>query len=213
MNSYVVVRAEENPPKFIIVGAGAAGISMAAKLLENGYNDIVILEALDRIGGRVNTVPFGKNYVDLGAEWCEGQGGNVVLEMVKEYFEFGDTGIRNENSICYNSNGHLIEQNKYAKLFNLSESITSDYENMAQFNKSFGEFFEVNYQKGLENKEFDDVDKELSDQTVNLFERGTNSLYASESWFDVSAKLAAYAPPRNKMLVKIRSFHFKISVF
>lgn len=46
--------------KTIIVGAGAAGIAAASKLLQKGMNDFVILEANNRIGGRVHTVNFGK---------------------------------------------------------------------------------------------------------------------------------------------------------
>lgn len=46
--------------KTIIVGAGAAGIAAASKLLQKGMKDFVILEANDRIGGRVHTLNFGK---------------------------------------------------------------------------------------------------------------------------------------------------------
>jgi monoamine oxidase len=46
--------------KIVIVGAGAAGIAAASKLLKNGLNDFVILEANNRIGGRIHTVNFGK---------------------------------------------------------------------------------------------------------------------------------------------------------
>lgn len=54
--------------KVIIVGAGASGIAAATKLLSNGFNNVTILEASTRIGGRINTVPFGANVVDMGAE-------------------------------------------------------------------------------------------------------------------------------------------------
>ena len=40
----------------VIIGAGAAGIAAATRLYENGIRDIIILEAENRIGGRVNTV-------------------------------------------------------------------------------------------------------------------------------------------------------------
>jgi monoamine oxidase len=43
----------------IIVGAGASGIAAATALMENGVDNIVILEAENRTGGRINTVPFG----------------------------------------------------------------------------------------------------------------------------------------------------------
>ena len=46
--------------KIVIVGAGAAGIAAASRLLQKGENDFIILEANDRIGGRINTKAFGK---------------------------------------------------------------------------------------------------------------------------------------------------------
>lgn len=55
--------------KIVIIGAGASGIAAATKLIENGFKNLVILEAEHRIGGRIHTVPFGKNVVDNGAQW------------------------------------------------------------------------------------------------------------------------------------------------
>lgn len=188
----IVIDAEEKLPKFVIVGAGAAGISAAAKLLENGFKDILILEAQDRIGGRVNTVPFGKGNIDLGAQWCQGEVGNVVYELVKDDFEFGDTAFSHEKSLFYGSDGNSVDLNKCTKLMSLSESVMSDYENMAKFNKSLGEFFKANFEIGLQNKEFEDVDKKLADQIADLSHRGANTLYASESWLDISANLNAH---------------------
>ena len=39
-----------------IIGAGIAGCTAARTLIENGVNDVIILEATDRIGGRVRTI-------------------------------------------------------------------------------------------------------------------------------------------------------------
>lgn len=44
---------------YLIVGAGASGIAAASMLMQYGVHSIVILEAENRIGGRINTVPFG----------------------------------------------------------------------------------------------------------------------------------------------------------
>lgn len=55
--------------KIIVIGAGASGVAAATKLLSNGFKNITILEAENRIGGRVNTVPFAANVVDLGGQW------------------------------------------------------------------------------------------------------------------------------------------------
>lgn len=48
------------PYQAVIVGAGPAGIAATARLLSRGVEKILLLEAEDRIGGRIHTVPFGK---------------------------------------------------------------------------------------------------------------------------------------------------------
>lgn len=49
----------------IIIGAGVSGIAAATKLLKNNFNNFIILEAESRIGGRIQTLPFGGNYYEL----------------------------------------------------------------------------------------------------------------------------------------------------
>lgn len=71
--------------KIVIIGGGAAGIAALSKLLETGFKNVVLLEAEDRIGGRIHTVPFASNVVDLGAQWCHGEKGNIVYEMVRKH--------------------------------------------------------------------------------------------------------------------------------
>lgn len=53
----------------IIIGAGASGVAAATKLVANGFKHVQILEAENRIGGRINTIPFAANVVDMGAQW------------------------------------------------------------------------------------------------------------------------------------------------
>jgi len=52
--------------KFIIIGAGPAGLAAAYELLKKGEKDITLLEAGDKIGGGARTVGFDGNYVDIG---------------------------------------------------------------------------------------------------------------------------------------------------
>ena len=51
----------------IIVGAGSAGLYAAKTLIEDGY-DVLIIEATDRIGGRVYSEWLGTTRIELGAE-------------------------------------------------------------------------------------------------------------------------------------------------
>lgn len=71
--------------KIVIIGGGVAGISALSKLLENGYKNVILLEAENRIGGRVHTVDFGNSVVELGAQWCHGEKDNSVYEMVNKF--------------------------------------------------------------------------------------------------------------------------------
>lgn len=71
----------------------------------------------------MHSVPFGKGNVDLGAQWCHGQVGNVVYDLVHKDFEFGDTSFTHEKSNFYRSNGLLMDQEKCSRLMVLSETI------------------------------------------------------------------------------------------
>ncbi|XP_052191644.1 polyamine oxidase 1 isoform X2 [Diospyros lotus] len=71
----------------VIVGAGISGISAAKVLVENGVEDIVILEASERIGGRMRKEQFGGVSVEVGAGWIVGVGGkesNPVWQLASE---------------------------------------------------------------------------------------------------------------------------------
>ena len=50
------------------MGLGSAGVTAASDLSRAGKR-VLALEAEDRIGGRVKTVPFGDGVLELGGEW------------------------------------------------------------------------------------------------------------------------------------------------
>ena len=58
--------------KVAIVGAGIAGLSAAHHLVIHGIKDIVILEARDRVGGRIHTITHDGKPLELGAQWIHG---------------------------------------------------------------------------------------------------------------------------------------------
>ncbi len=64
------------PPKdpVLVIGAGVAGLSAAARLRRAGL-PVVVLEARDRVGGRVHaSTTFAAHPIDLGAELMHGRG-------------------------------------------------------------------------------------------------------------------------------------------
>jgi N1-acetylpolyamine oxidase len=62
----------------IIIGAGMSGLACAAKLSEHpSYQNgkrLLVLEARDRIGGRIGSVHVNGNRLDTGANWIHGVG-------------------------------------------------------------------------------------------------------------------------------------------
>lgn len=72
---------KKKEPCIIIVGAGVAGLAAASRLISNGFKDVKILEAENRLGGRVHSVSLGDSVVDLGAHWVHGEIGNVVYNL------------------------------------------------------------------------------------------------------------------------------------
>ena len=54
--------------RVIVVGAGFAGLAAASDLVSGGA-EVSVLEARDRVGGRVWSVPFGGSVVERGAEF------------------------------------------------------------------------------------------------------------------------------------------------
>ena len=64
---------------------GALGVAAAGELRANGFDDVVVLEARDRIGGRVWTDTIGDGFpIDLGASWIQGIDGNPIAAIATE---------------------------------------------------------------------------------------------------------------------------------
>jgi monoamine oxidase len=68
----------------IVVGAGVAGLT-AARLLNRAGQRVIVLEARDRVGGRVWTVRAGGAATDLGASWIHGIDDNPVAEAARAF--------------------------------------------------------------------------------------------------------------------------------
>lgn len=63
-----------------MVGAGVAGLTAANALMHAG-EDVVVLEARDRIGGRLHTVDLGGSAIDLGGAWIHTPDGNPMSAL------------------------------------------------------------------------------------------------------------------------------------
>jgi predicted NAD/FAD-binding protein len=82
-------QAQSKPPaakkeRILVIGAGIAGLAAAATLQDQGFA-VTILEARDRLGGRLWTDRSWPGVsLDLGASWIHGVTGNPMSRLAIE---------------------------------------------------------------------------------------------------------------------------------
>ncbi len=77
-----------SPVKYtvVVIGAGMSGLSAANRLHEEGVKDLLVLEARDRLGGRVFSALKGGKVLEMGAEWIHGATReHSVYALAEEY--------------------------------------------------------------------------------------------------------------------------------
>ncbi|KAJ8126897.1 hypothetical protein O1611_g6738 [Lasiodiplodia mahajangana] len=73
----------KSKPRVGIIGAGLAGLRCSEVLVSRGI-DTTILEARDRIGGRVHQEDLVGRLVDMGPSWVHGANDNPIIGRAKE---------------------------------------------------------------------------------------------------------------------------------
>jgi polyamine oxidase len=79
----VPVGAAEPVERVVVVGAGIAGLTVANALAHGGV-ECVVVEARDRIGGRLHTVDLAGSPVDLGGSWIHTPVGNPMRAFAQQ---------------------------------------------------------------------------------------------------------------------------------
>ncbi|BES93562.1 Lysine-specific histone demethylase [Nesidiocoris tenuis] len=124
--------------RVIVIGAGIAGLAAAQQMQQFGM-DVVILEARDRVGGRIATFRKGNYVADLGAMVVTGLGGNPVNVLSKQItMELQKIG---QKCPLYDSSGGNIPKEKdemVEREFNRLLEATSYLSHMCDFNYMHG---------------------------------------------------------------------------
>lgn len=113
----------------IVIGGGIAGLTAARELQTKFNYNVIVLEARDRIGGRIHSdsYTFGSTHtttIDLGAAWIHGYSQeNPLYQIVKEcnakIFHTDD-----DNVIFYNGNsGEIINEKEVDKAHALFDTL------------------------------------------------------------------------------------------
>lgn len=139
-----------NAKKIIVIGAGMSGLVAAYELVRAGH-DVTILEARDRIGGRVLTIrsPFSNNhFAEGGAARIKpshnltlGYANHFNLSLDPFYATSGDyVNISNGNREIISNNTYLntsygsILRNEYLKIRGGSDLLPRSFSNSSTLN-------------------------------------------------------------------------------
>uniref|UniRef100_A0A182K325 Amine oxidase domain-containing protein n=1 Tax=Anopheles christyi TaxID=43041 RepID=A0A182K325_9DIPT len=181
-----LVNGAENP-RIIIVGAGAAGIAAASRLYQRGFRNITILEASQRFGGRIRTTPFGSGIVELGAQWCHGEVGNVVYQLASVYPTLLKSSIiADEDAVLIRSSGAPVPEAVADRLQTMAEGIIES-EQRDSFAGSLGDFFTQKYWETLATAAYKDISRDLAEQFLVYYHNYERGYTAYDSWFEVAA--------------------------
>lgn len=105
----------------MIIGAGIAGLS-AAKILKNKGLSVLVLEARERIGGRIWTDTSLGFPVDLGASWIHGINKNPIKQLADQ-FHIKTVPTNYNASHVYHSNGKLLSDSEERQLYKRYDEI------------------------------------------------------------------------------------------
>jgi len=72
-----------NGKTVIVIGAGISGLAAAKKLKDKGFN-VIVIEAQEKIGGRIRTDRSLGMAFDEGASWIHGSKGNPITNLVSQ---------------------------------------------------------------------------------------------------------------------------------
>lgn len=175
--------------RIIVIGAGPSGIAAATRLLEAGFTNVVILEAENRIGGRIYTVPFADNVVDLGAQWCHGEKNNVIYEMVQNLNMLERTEDYYNDYKCVRSNGEVVDSDLADKLKRIAfNSIPERQTELVGYEGSLGAYITEKYWQEVEKLKIPVNQINVVKEFLENFKQFECSVEASDTLFEVSGK-------------------------
>ncbi|XP_034110936.2 spermine oxidase-like [Drosophila albomicans] len=179
-----VLKSKETA-RIVIIGSGPSGIAAATRLIEQGFKNVRILEAENRIGGRINSIEYADSIVDLGAQWCHGETGNVVYERMKDLNVLQKTGDIADVVRFVRSDKANLSEETVNKLMKIALGSLPG-ENVPAFNGSLGDYVTKKYWEEVDKLE--NVDRALASELLQNFLNFECSVEGSDHLFEVSGR-------------------------
>lgn len=194
------------PSSVIIIGAGFAGLAAANKLRQKNLK-VTILEARNRIGGRVYSfnIPNEDLVIELGAEWV-GASHERIIQLCDE-FKLELFNNQFESHLLYKGKYHGKGQWKYSDEWDKKwEALLKEYGNMNKAQKEALDKYD--WWRYLVNNGCDGMDLDLR-ELLDSTDFGESIRHVS-----AYAAMAEYAESseKNEMDFKIRGGNHQLAV-
>jgi monoamine oxidase len=110
--------------RILVIGAGLAGLAAAGELTRAGHQ-VIVLEARDRIGGRIWTsLKWPDCPLDLGASWIHGPTGNPLSDLA-DLVGAKRLSTSYERTVIYNTSGQELTDINEAKLESVRQKMSA----------------------------------------------------------------------------------------
>ncbi len=114
--------ATANQKRIVVIGAGLSGLAAARELHRQGH-EVVVVEARERIGGRIWTSSKWTDIpLDFGATWIHGTQGNPLTDLAKQINAKRLTTSYNR-TVTYNTSGQPLSKVEEVRLKDLRKQV------------------------------------------------------------------------------------------
>ncbi len=111
-----------NKKRIVVIGAGLAGLTAAKELQKQGH-EVVVIEARERIGGRIWTsLKWPDMPLDFGATWIHGTQGNPLTNLADQ-INAKRLMTSYDRAVTYNTSGKPLSNAEEARIENLREQV------------------------------------------------------------------------------------------
>lgn len=132
-----------NGKTVVVIGAGISGLSAAKKLKEKGFT-VIVLEAQEKVGGRLRTDRSLGVTFDEGASWIHGPSGNPITSLASQ--SGANTFLTSDDSVeVFDTNGTAYSDSVLTNAENQFDSALNAVRNAGSQTHSFQTVFNSLY--------------------------------------------------------------------
>ncbi|WOD38259.1 flavin monoamine oxidase family protein [Nodosilinea sp. E11] len=114
--------ATSNKKRIVVIGAGLSGLAAAQELYRRGH-EVIVVEARERIGGRIWTsTQWADMPLDFGATWIHGPQGNPLTDLA-EQINAKRLTTSYDRTVTYNTSGNPLSEAEEVRMEDLRTQV------------------------------------------------------------------------------------------